>query len=268
MERLNPRRRKDALPADGCGAPGNPPAGPARGGRPAPWAWRLRALAGDDTLWRTALTHPSYAHEHPDDPAGSNQRLEHLGDAVLDLIVTETLFRRFPDRSEGELTRWRAALVAEPTLAQAAQRAGLDRLARLGRGEEATGGRQRASVLAALLEAAIGAAYLGSGLEPVRAWVLELFEPLLAALPGEAILGDYKTPLQEWAQARRLAVAYAVLAEEGPLHARRYRVAVLVGGSPAGEGRGPSIKEAEQAAAREALARLGGPRNAPGSPTD
>lgn len=217
----------------------------------------LEALAADSTRWRAALTHPSYAHEHPDDPAGHNQRLEHLGDALLGLIITEALFRRFPERGEGDLTRWRAALVSEPALAVVARRVGVDRAARLGRGEEATGGRGRPSVLGAMLEACVGAGYLGAGLEPVRRWVLQAFAPELEALPDDAAFLDAKTPLQEWAQRRQVAVEYAVVGEDGPPHARRFRVAVRVGGDILGEGQGSSIKDAEQEAARRALERLG-----------
>lgn len=220
-----------------------------------------RALGLDEPYWpllRQALIHPSYAHEHG--LAESNQRLEFLGDAVLQLIISDELHRRFAGLPEGQLTRLRAAVVCEPALARAAAGIGLGQYMLLGRGEEATGGRERASVLADACEAILGAVYRTGGLEPARQLALKLLADELAALdPAQAV--DYKSLLQEHVQGQELGeLRYEVIDESGPDHDKRFAVAVLLGGRELAQGSGKSKKQAQLEAARAALARLGAGR--------
>lgn len=202
-----------------------------------------------------ALTHPTYAYE-----AGggtSNQRLEFLGDAVLSLVISRYLFESFPTWPEGQLTKVRAAVVAAPTLARRAGELGVGAVLRLGRGEARMGGRARESNLADAFEALVAAIYLDAGLDAARAFVLrELAGEVEAARQGQ-LHPNYKAQLLEWAQREHgTPPVYRVLAEAGPVHARRYTVEVLVAGRPAGQGEGNSKRAAEQAAARAALAAL------------
>jgi ribonuclease-3 len=203
-----------------------------------------------------ALTHPSYLQQHPE-CRESNQRLEFLGDAVLQLILTEELFRLFPGEREGGLTRRRAALTKGTFLARLAREIGLDERLRLGAGEEAGGGRSKASALEDAFEAVVGAFYLDGGIEAARRVVLDCYGPLparLAGMEGE----NPKGRLQERVQPEHgnAALSYEILAEEGAHHARAYEVAVYLNGGRIGTGRGPSKKLAEEAAARDALERL------------
>lgn len=209
-------------------------------------AARVRELLPEQLL-RRALTHPSYAYEHPEE-GESNQRLEFLGDAVVNLAAAELLYELHTDWSEGELTKARAALVCEASLAQAAEAAGLGDALLLGRGEERTGGRARPSNLADAFEALVGAVYLASGF-PVAA---QLVRELLPANPvGSSEGRDWKSELQEIAQRRGLgAPTYAVIGESGPDHDKRFIVEARCGGHT-GRGEGKSKKEAEQDAARE-----------------
>ncbi len=210
-------------------------------------------------LLAQALVHPSYLNENPDFALPSYERLEFLGDAVLGLLVGEALYRRFPDLPEGLLTQLRAAMVQRRALARWAQGWGLGELLLMGRGEEHSGGRERARNLAAALEAVIGAAYLDQGLEAVRPLVEHHVDEVLAGKPWQEVVGDPKSLLQERLQAERhVAPAYEVLREEGPPHARRYVVGVSTGGEHLGQGEGNSKRSAEEAAAREALRRLEG----------
>jgi ribonuclease-3 len=217
---------------------------------------RLGVALPDRGAALEALTHTSYVNENPGEGARDNERLEYLGDAVLDLAVSDLLMRRLPDAREGELSRLRAAVVREEVLAEAARTVGLGALLLLGRGEERTGGRDKASLLADAFEAVLGALYVGAGYGAALATVERL---LGAAIQGAAAgaLGDYKTRLQELAQARwRATPAYRVAAEKGPEHDKTFEVEVAVQGTLRGRGRGRSKKEAEQAAAREALEAL------------
>ncbi|MHB9145387.1 MAG: ribonuclease III [Symbiobacteriia bacterium] len=217
---------------------------------------RLAELTGaepqDQGLYAEALTHPSWANE-----AGSganNQRLEFLGDAVLQLVISDHIFRRYPERAEGELTRLRAAAVRERALAQAAQALDLGACLRLGRGEEAGGGRQRPSILADAFEAIIGAFYLDLGLAAAQRLAVGCLEPVLAAEAGLGEGKDAKTNLQERVQRTPGAVlTYELLESTGPDHDKRFRVAVNWQGKRLGEGEGRSKKEAEQQAAAAAL---------------
>ncbi|QIA26913.1 ribonuclease III [Thermaerobacter sp. PB12/4term] len=205
-----------------------------------------------------ALTHASYRAEHPDTAGPDNERLEFLGDAVLNLCVTDYIFRTYPQRPEGELSKLRAAVVRAETLAATAQRLGLGELLRLGRGEEATGGRQRPSVLADAYEAMVAAVYLQEGLEGARAFILRtLGDDIRRLAESSGACDDPKTALQELS--RRLGLGeptYRVIGAAGPEHDPRYTVEVRVGGRPLAQAVGRSKKVAEREAARIALAGL------------
>lgn len=202
-----------------------------------------------------ALTHPSLEHEQAGE--GDYQRMEFLGDAVLGMLLAEALYSRFPEGSEGDLSRIRAQLAGQDTLAGIARGCNLGRFIRLGRGEEQTAGRDKDSILADVLEALIAAVYLDGGLEPARRLVMRLFDELLD-IPGTILMtNDAKSALQELLSIRRLPPpCYRLLEESGPPHDRLYRFQVLVGDDVAGEGEGRSKKIAQQAAAARALERL------------
>lgn len=207
-------------------------------------------------LLQEAMTHRSFANEAAADGFADYERLEFLGDAVLDLVASRCLMRDFPDLNEGELTRLRAEVVAEPSLAALARDLDLGRCMLLGRGEERSGGRTRASLLADAVEALFGAVFIDSGFEQASAVIEPLLLPLLqkaSKLSGH----DYKTRLQELCQARHQVLPiYRLTEASGPDHNRRYRVAVFLEGELCGEGDGTTKKKAEQAAARQALERL------------
>jgi len=201
-----------------------------------------------------ALTHPTYAMENG--LPGNNQRLEFLGDAVLNLAVTERLYRDFPCMSEGELTRLRAAVVCGASLAEAARQLGLGELLLLGKGEERNGGRYRPSNLADALEAVAGGLYLAAGLPAVHKLVDYLWGMTLGE-GASTVVVDSKTRLQELVQKNGPEnVTYRILAEWGPDHDKRFRAGVFYRGKLLGTGEGRSKKEAEQQAARAALERL------------
>jgi len=197
-----------------------------------------------------ALTHSSRAHEEGD-LLGGNERLEFLGDAVLDLVISELLMQLRPDVREGVLSQARAAAVNQTSLAEHASAIGLPRFVRLGRGEEQSGGRSKASILANVFEAVIGALYLDAGLEPARSFIRKQFE---GSLELRSELVDPKTRLQEWLQKRGdPSPKYVLDLAQGPDHAREFSVSVHGAGRVLGSGSGRSKREAEQAAAREAL---------------
>jgi len=204
-----------------------------------------------------ALTHRSYVNEHPGEGLLDNERLEFLGDAVIDLAVSHRLVERFPGASEGELSKMRSAVVDEPGLASLARAFGLGPLLRLGRGEELTGGREKPSLLADAMEAVVAAVYLEGGLPAVLALVDRHLEGSFDQAGAGTLDRDYKTQLQELAQSRlRLAPRYRVVAELGPDHAKRFEVEVELRGGVLGRASGRSKKDAEQAAARLALEAL------------
>lgn len=210
--------------------------------------------AVDPQLVERAVTHRSFAYENGGLP--TNERLEFLGDSVLGLVVTEELFRRHPDLPEGQLAKLRAAVVNSRALAEVARDLQVGQYLRLGRGEEASGGRDKSSILADAVEALIGAVYIDRGTEPARELVLRLFGGLL---DGSAQLGaglDWKTSLQELAAGKSLGVPEYQVSESGPDHAKTFRAIALVGGEPVGEGEGRSKKEAEQRAAERAWTSL------------
>ncbi len=211
----------------------------------------MKELGLPDDLLRLALTHSSYAHEHGALP--HNERLEFLGDAVLDLIISEWLYEEFPDDSEGELTARRAALVCEDTLAAVAQSRDLGSRLLLGRGEVRGGGRHRPSLLAASLEAVIGAVYLHGGLdrsqELIRGWFAHYMQKERPENP--------KAQLQEWVQGEPNGhLEYRVLRQEGPSHEPCFQVGVFVAGQLVAQAWGKSKKAAEKQAAVEALQKV------------
>jgi len=204
-----------------------------------------------------ALTHSSHVNENGE-TGGSNERLEFLGDAVVEVIVSDELFRRFPDEREGELTRLRAKLVKEQSLAEVAREIGLHDYLMLGRGEEAQGGRQRDSLLADALEAVIGAVYLDGGFPAVREVVHHLFANRWPASPDLPKAKDYKTRLQEFTQQRfRSRPEYLPGGTRGPDHAKVYEVILRLPDGQEFRADGASKKKAEQRAAELALQALG-----------
>jgi ribonuclease-3 len=211
-----------------------------------------------------ALTHRSYVHEGRPGETQDNERLEFLGDAVVDLAISHRLMERFPGLSEGELSKLRAVLVNEDALARVSQSIPLGDLLRLGRGEEQTGGRTRPSVLANALEAVVAVIYLDHGLPGIFRFLDRYFEPGLAEAAAGTTPLDYKTIVQELAQARhKVTPRYRVIGQSGPDHQRIFAVEVSVAGTVLGEGRGRSKKEAEQDAARQAHPKLLAPEGDP-----
>ena len=212
---------------------------------------RIGHRFADERLLQRALTHRSAGGDN-------NERLEFLGDAVLSLVISEELYRRFPKASEGQLSRLRASLVKGDTLAALARGLALGECIELGSGELKSGGHRRASILADALEAVIGALYLDGGAEAARAWILNLFDERLAACHPESVLKDPKTRLQEWLQAQgRPLPAYHVERVEGEAHAQTFTVQCEVAGlGRPTTGVAGSRRKAEQEAARQALEQL------------
>ena len=204
-------------------------------------------------LLAEALNHSSYANEHRGS-LGSNERLEFLGDSVLGFVSAEYLFRGHEDLPEGDLTRMRAALVCEQSLYEVAKELELGGYLKLGRGEEAGGGRERQSILADAVEAVFAAVYLDGGIEQVRALIIRV---LLSRAPAAEERKDYKTTLQEVAQ-RRIGqvLTYHMVSQSGPDHNKMFLFEVRLNDRAIGRGEGRSKKEAEQAAARDALERM------------
>ena len=207
------------------------------------------------TLLQNALTHSSYANEHWHNSLMSNERLEFMGDSVLGMVVAEYLYRNFPDRPEGELTRMRADMVCEQALALIAERIGLGQHLLLGRGEEQSGGRKRVSILADAVESVIAAMFLDGGMEAAKAFINRF---VLCDVPVTKLHNaDYKTALQEKVQEKKNQVlAYTLIGESGPDHDKRFEVQVSLNGDVVGTGSGSSKKRAEQDAARDAMEHL------------
>ena len=210
---------------------------------------------GNISLLRNALTHSSYANERWHNSLMSNERLEFLGDSVLGMVVAEYLYRTFPDRPEGELTRMRADMVCEKTLAAVAGTIGLGKHLLLDNGEEQGGGRTRDSILADAVESVIAACFLDGGMEAARQFIQKF---ILVEVPVTKLHNvDYKTSLQELVQQKKNQVlTYTLVGESGPDHDKRFEVELKLNGQVVGVGSGSSKKRAEQDAARVALEAL------------
>jgi len=224
------------------------------------WQELARALGlqmQQPDLLQQALVHRSYINEVKERGVRDNERLEFLGDAVLNLVIAQRLFELFPQQTEGELSQMRAHLVRWDTLAAVAERIGLGRYLVLGKGEDLSGGRRRPSNLAGALEAVIGAVYLDGGLEAAERLVMDLLGPELERLVTGQPVVDSKSELQRVVQARWHQVPrYRVVEAEGPDHAKTFTVEVVLGEQVLGRGQGRSKKQAELEAARQALQTL------------
>ena len=205
----------------------------------------------DQTLLRQALTHSSFSNEQKINRYPDYERLEFLGDAVLELVSSDYMFHENPRMSEGELTKRRSSIVCEPALAFCARQIGLERFILMGKGEEATGGRKRDSIISDVMEAVIGAVYLDSGIEEARNFIRRF---ILSDLEHKQLFYDAKTILQEEVQKENCGLLrYELIREEGPEHDKNFVVEALIGDRKAGTGTGHSKKAAEQQAAYAAL---------------
>jgi ribonuclease-3 len=218
---------------------------------------RLGVKFKNAALLHEAVVHSSYVNENPNEEGASNERLEFLGDAVLGLIVADELFAGYPDQDEGKLTELRTHLVRRDTLARAAKELELGAALLLGRGEEASGGRARPTNLAHAYEAVVGAIFLDGGFAAARKFVRSSLAQEFAEVEERAFPQDPKSRLQELSQSLyQTTPAYRLLEAEGPDHARRFTIEVVVDGRVMGEGSGNSKQQAEKEAARRALAKL------------
>ncbi len=209
----------------------------------------------DAEFLERALTHKSYANEYR--VPYHNERMEFLGDAVLSLVISEYLMKACPDSTEGDLSRLRAAVVSEPALAAVSREIGLGSYLLLGKGEDQTGGRNKDSLLADCLEALIAAVYLDAGKDAAESLVIRLFEEVIKKTSTSGGSLDYKTELQERCQEQlKQLPEYRIVSETGPDHQKQFEMEVWIKGQLAGRGIGKSKKEAEQRAAKEALAML------------
>lgn len=207
----------------------------------------------DKYLLECALTHTSFANEQKIHRYKDYERLEFLGDAVLEMVSSAFLYNEYPGKREGELTKIRASLVCEPSLADCARHLGLPGLLRLGRGEEASGGREKESILCDVVEAVIGAMYLDSGnIEPPRRFIMKY----ILSDRNRTFFYDSKSMLQEWAQGFGGTLRYELLGESGPEHCKTYKTGVFLGDKLLGTGEGRSKKAAEQQAAYAGMIRV------------
>ena len=219
---------------------------------------KIQAVIGyefqDDTLLRSALTHSSYANELRRKGVSDNERLEFLGDAVLELVTSDFLYSKYPDYTEGKMTKIRASLVCEQSLAQVAADISLGSFLFLGKGEQQTGGRRRKSVLSDAVEAVIGAIYLDGGFANAKEFVLKF---ILTDIEKKSLFFDSKTILQEYVQAQDTgALSYRLLSQSGPEHDKHFEAAAYVGEKQIATGTGHTKKAAEQEAAYHALLEL------------
>ena len=211
----------------------------------------------DISLLEQALVHSSYVNENPDFAPTSNERLEFLGDAILDFVIAEKLYQDFTHSTEGEMTKLRAAVVRQDTLTRMARAIKLGDHLYLGRGEEASGGRHKPANLAGALEAVIAAIFLDQGLSTTRDFILRLFNKELQKIVSQGAEVDYKSQLQELIQAKEQQTpTYHVVEAVGPAHDRKFTVEVRIGDAVLGMGSGKSKKTAETEAARSALEKL------------
>jgi ribonuclease-3 len=217
----------------------------------------IRYAFRDQDLLDMAFTHSSFAHEKESSAQSHNERLEFLGDSVLELVVSDMLYRMFPEYSEGQLTKFRAGLVCEASLAKLARKIDIERFLKLGKGEEGMGGRHRDALVADALEAVIGAAYLDGGIDSAIGIISFLFEPEIKCLKNCFEFTDNKTFLQEALQRNsKEPIVYTITNETGPDHDKTFTAQVFHKGSPLGAGSGKSKKEAEQSAALAAIQKL------------
>ncbi len=215
---------------------------------------RIGYCFNNKSLLRQALTHSSFANEHHLHKESCNERLEFLGDAVLELSSSEYLFQLYPDKPEGELTKLRASLVCEPALAFSSRQIALGSYLLMGKGEELTGGRERPSIVSDAVEALIGAIYLDGGFASAKEFILRF---ILNDIENKQLFYDSKTILQEMVQSQYEEVlSYKLLREEGPDHNKSYEVQVLLGAFVLGNGRGRTKKAAEQEAAYQGILSL------------
>lgn len=211
----------------------------------------------DLSLLETAFTHTSYANEHRLLKISHNERLEFLGDAVLQLMISKYLYKKYPDRPEGEMSKLRSTFVREESLASFSRACGFDQFLRLGRGEEKSGGRNRDTILGDAFEAFLGALLLDKGEKTVEEFIHKVMIPRLEEGNFERVT-DYKTALQEILQVNgEIAITYQVVAESGPAHDKTFEVEVSADHRVIGRGRGRSKKLAEQAAAKNAVEARG-----------
>ncbi|HER1459060.1 TPA: ribonuclease III [Streptococcus pyogenes] len=210
----------------------------------------------DLTLLETAFTHTSYANEHRLLNVSHNERLEFLGDAVLQLIISEYLFAKYPKKTEGDMSKLRSMIVREESLADFSRFCSFDAYIKLGKGEEKSGGRRRDTILGDLFEAFLGALLLDKGIDAVRRFLKQVMIPQVEKGNFERVR-DYKTCLQEFLQTKGdVAIDYQVISEKGPAHAKQFEVSIVVNGAVLSKGLGKSKKLAEQDAAKNALAQL------------
>ncbi|WP_099224321.1 ribonuclease III [Listeria costaricensis] len=210
----------------------------------------------DLELLKTAFTHSSYVNEHRHEKVRDNERLEFLGDAVLELTVSDYLFNKYPDMAEGQMTKMRAAIVCEPSLVEFADAVHFSKYVRLGKGEEKAGGRTRPALLADVFESFIGALYLDQGLPKVIHFLKRVVFPKIDAGAFLETV-DYKTQLQEIVQRDRdVLIQYDILGETGPAHSKAFEAQVVVNGQVLGKGAGRTKKQAEQNAAEYAVRHI------------
>lgn len=213
---------------------------------------KLKVIFKDERLLDVAVTHSSYANQKKN--IGYNERLEFLGDSVLQLIITEHLFKNYKNKSEGELSRKRSLIVCENSLFEVAQKWELGQYINMSKGEELTGGRDRMSILADCVEAVIAAIYLDKGIEVIKEFVIRNFFNIIEKAMKDEIILDYKTKLQEKLQERGdVEIIYDLLKYEGPPHRRKFYTQVKLNDKILGHGSGYSKKQAEQNAAKEAI---------------
>ncbi|MDR1001167.1 MAG: ribonuclease III [Clostridiales bacterium] len=218
----------------------------------------IKQQFGNQELLEQAITHASYAHENNMEEHNQYERLEFLGDAVLELVVSEALYTRFPNYAEGQLTKFRASLVCEASLSKLSREMGVEPFLKLGKGEEVAGGRQRDSLLADVFEAILGAIYLDKGFDAARDCVLQYLDDDIANTKESYEASDFKTFLQEHLQKNsQNSINYTITSEKGPDHNKTFAAMVEHEGAILGNGEGKSKKEAEQAAAWSAIKRLG-----------
>lgn len=217
---------------------------------------RIEVQFQNEKLLFQAFTHSSYVNEHRRKPYEDNERLEFLGDAVLELTVSQFLFKKYPTMTEGQLTKLRAAIVCEPTLVSFANELSFGELVRLGKGEELTGGRTRPALLADVFEAFVGALFLDQGIDAVLSFLDKIVFPKINDGAFSHVM-DYKSQLQELIQRDGIGmIEYKILEEKGPAHSREFISRVSLNGVELGVGSGRSKKEAEQQAAQQALHKL------------